>query len=134
MGRLLVDTNIFLEILLEQGRANEARALLSETESYEFFITDYSFHSIGLILLRRARYQAFQVFVRDMVLSNVLKVISLPAEDMESVLDVAQRFNLDYDDAYQYVSAEKYGLTLVSFDSDFDRTERGRKTPANGLM
>ena len=134
MGRLLVDTNIFLEILLEQERGNEARALLSETEAHEFFITDYSFHSIGLILLRRERYQAFQEFVRDMALSNVLKVISLPAEDMESVLDVAQRFNLDYDDAYQYVSAEKYGLTLVSFDSDFDRTERGRMTPANGLI
>jgi len=32
--------------------------------------------------------------------------------------------------AIQYVTAEKYGLTLVSFDTDFDRTERGRKTPA----
>ncbi|MCF6148000.1 MAG: PIN domain-containing protein [Candidatus Kuenenia sp.] len=33
------------------------------------------------------------------------------------------------DDAYQYAVAEKYGLTLVSFDTDFDRTARGRKTP-----
>ena len=32
--------------------------------------------------------------------------------------------------AIQYVTAEKYGLTLASFDTDFDRTERGRKTPA----
>ena len=32
--------------------------------------------------------------------------------------------------AIQYVTAEKYGLTLVSFDADFDRTEQGRKTPA----
>lgn len=37
--------------------------------------------------------------------------------------------NLDFDDAYQYVAAEKYTLTLVSFDADFDRTERGKKTP-----
>lgn len=27
-----------------------------------------------------------------------------------------------------YVIAEKYNLTLVSFDNDFDRTERGRHT------
>lgn len=46
---------------------------------------------------------------------------------------VAQRFNLDFDDAYQYVAAEKYDLTLVSFDSDFDQTERGRRTPAEVL-
>ena len=39
------------------------------------------------------------------------------------------QFRLDFDDAYQYVAAEKYGLTLVSFDADFDRTKPGRKTP-----
>jgi predicted nucleic acid-binding protein len=47
---------------------------------------------------------------------------------------VAERFNLDFDDAYQYTAAEKYDLTLVSFDSDFDHTERGRKTPAEVLQ
>jgi len=39
-------------------------------------------------------------------------------------------FKLDFDDAYQYIAAEKYDLTIVSFDSDFDRTTRGRKTPS----
>lgn len=34
------------------------------------------------------------------------------------------------DDAYQYVAAAKYGFTIVSFDSDFDQTHCGRKTPA----
>lgn len=48
---------------------------------------------------------------------------------MEIVIASAQRFNLDFDDAYQYVIAEKYSLTIISFDSDFDRTERGRTTP-----
>jgi len=43
------------------------------------------------------------------------------------------RMKLDFDDAYQYVAAEKHNLTLVSFDADFDRTDRGRKTPAELL-
>ena len=30
---------------------------------------------------------------------------------------------------YLYVAAEKYNLTIISFDNDFDRTERGRKIP-----
>ena len=47
--------------------------------------------------------------------------------------EMAPRFNLDFGDAYQYVVAERYGLTIVSFDSDFDRTERGRKTPKDLL-
>ncbi len=62
-----------------------------------------------------------------------MTVASVPAEDLQSVADVALRFNLDFDDAYQYVIAEKFNLTIVSFDSDFNRTERGRKTPAEVL-
>jgi predicted nucleic acid-binding protein len=46
---------------------------------------------------------------------------------------VIKQFNLDFDDAYQYVAAEKHDLTIVSFDSDFERTGRGRKTPAEVL-
>jgi predicted nucleic acid-binding protein len=36
-------------------------------------------------------------------------------------------------DAYQYIAAEQYDAPLVSFDADFDRTERGRLTPAAAL-
>jgi len=44
-----------------------------------------------------------------------------------------RKFGLDFDDAYQYAVAARYGLTIVSFDSDFDRTERGRRTPGDLL-
>jgi predicted nucleic acid-binding protein len=40
-------------------------------------------------------------------------------------------FNLDFDDAYQLAAAEKQIFTIISFDGDFDRTESGRKTPAD---
>jgi len=46
------------------------------------------------------------------------------------VIDASTGFNLDFDDAYQYTIAGKYDLTIVSFDADFDRTDRGRKQPA----
>lgn len=115
---------------MEQAKAKEARALLAKTEDHDFFISDFSLHSIGLILFRRNQHLTFQQFLNDMITRSGTMLTSLSVEDMESVIDAAQRFNLDFDDAYQYVTAEKYNLTLVSFDSDFDRTERGRKTPA----
>lgn len=53
---------------------------------------------------------------------------------METVILYAQKFNLDFDDAYQYTIASNYEITLSSFDSDFQRTERGYKTPLEILQ
>ncbi len=127
--RFLIDTNIFLEVILDQNKADEAKALLSKTEEHDFFMSDFSLHSIGLLLFYRKQHSVFQQFLKDMVFNAGLIITSLSANDLEVVVTSAQRFNLDFDDAYQYTIAEKYGLTLISFDSDFDRTERGRTTP-----
>ena len=92
-------------------------------------MSDYSLHSIGLLLFRRKQHDVFGQFLTDMISNVGVKMTTLLAKDMEAVINVVQKFNLDFDDAYQYVAAEQYGLTIVSFDSDFDRTEKGRKTP-----
>jgi hypothetical protein len=127
--KLLIDTNIFLEIVLAQTRATDAQDLLSKTEEHEFFISDYSLHSIGLLFFRRKQHDVFRRFLTDMFSIAGTKMISLLPRNMEDVINTAQKFGLDFDDAYQYVAAEQYGLTIISFDSDFDRTEKGRKTP-----
>jgi uncharacterized protein len=43
------------------------------------------------------------------------------------------QFGLDFDDAYQYVAAERDNVVVVSFDTHFDQTDRGRQTPAQVL-
>ncbi|UJS17884.1 MAG: PIN domain-containing protein [Candidatus Jettenia sp.] len=131
--KLFIDTNIFLEVILEQEKSVEAKALLSKTEIYEFFMSDFSLHSLGIILFYRQQYNIFHKFINDMISNAGVIIISLSVNDMEAIIKVSQGFNLDFDDAYQYVTAEKYGLTIVSFDSDFDRTERGRIVPAKVL-
>ena len=128
--RLLIDTNLFLEIILEQENAEQAKSLLQRTREHEFFITDYSLHSIGLLLFRRRQHDAFKSFLRDLTVRAGITVISVWTDQMEAVIDASEKFRLDFDDAYQYVAAEEQGLILVSFDADFDRTTRGRKTPA----
>jgi predicted nucleic acid-binding protein len=130
--KLLIDTNIFLEVLLGQTNEREVRSLMEKIAEHQFFISDYSFHSIGLLLFRRKQHEIFRRFLSEMI-TNAAIIISLSLDNMEPVIEAAKRFNLDFDDAYQYVAAEKYGLTLVSFDSDFDRTERGRKLPSQIL-
>ena len=83
-----------------------------------------------MLLFRRRQHDIFQEFLDDMTLNAGMTVISVFADGMRAIIEVAQKFNLDFDDAYQYVAAEKNDLNIVSFDSDFDRTDRGRKTPA----
>jgi predicted nucleic acid-binding protein len=131
--RFFIDTNVFVEVILEQERASEARNLLSKVHEYDFFISDLSFHSIGFILFRRKLHHSFGQFSKDMIQDAGTTILSLPIEDMDKVISSAFEFNLDFDDAYQYVVAEKYDLTIMSFDGDFDRTHRGRKTPQDIL-
>jgi predicted nucleic acid-binding protein len=57
-------------------------------------------------------------------------MVSLDATEMDAIVNVAAKFNLDFDDAYQYCTAQKQGLRIVSFDSGFDRTPEGRLLPS----
>lgn len=128
--KILVDTNIFLEIILEQEKIKDAKDLLNQTVEHDFFISDYSFHSIGLLLFRKQLHNVFWEFIDDMVIRSGLIIASLDIEDMKQVIEVSKKFTLDFDDAYQYTVAKKYGLVLVSFDEDFNRTDLGKKFPS----
>ena len=55
------------------------------------------------------------------------------APEIGALVGVAAKFNLDFDDAYQYSAAMKHGLMIVSFDTDFDRTTEGRLLPTDAL-
>ena len=127
--RILLDTNIFLEVLLGQERAETVKRLLSTDRGHEFFITDFSLHSIGILLFRARHSDVFNRFVIDMMDGAGIEMLTLPVGEIKHVSENAERFGLDFDDAYQYSVAEKNELTMVSFDSDFDRTARKRKEP-----
>jgi predicted nucleic acid-binding protein len=61
-------------------------------------------------------------------------LIHLDPDDTSRLVEIITETKLDFDDAYQFTAAEKYDLSIVSFDSDFDRTERGRRAPAQVLV
>ncbi len=125
----LLDTNIWLERLLGQQRSDEVGGLLGRVSCDRLFMTDFTFHSIGIILLRQKRTEAYLRFVADTLIDGGVGLVGLSPQDSRGLVDVMTRFPLDFDDAYQYLAAETFGLTVVSFDADFDRTERGRVTP-----
>ena len=125
----LTDTNIFLEGLLEQEKAESVRSFFQDVDLDRIFITDLSLHSIGIVLFRLRKYELFISFFNDMIIDG-MEILSLNPVDMMKLEVAAQRFGLDFDDAYQYQAAEKYHMQLISFDRDFDRTDKSRKEPS----
>ena len=50
----LFDTNIFLEILLDQEKKEDCKKLLNENIG-NIYLSDFSLHSIGVILLKKKK-------------------------------------------------------------------------------
>lgn len=129
----LVDTNIWLERLLDQSRSAEVAQFLGVIASDELLMSDFTLHSIGIILDRLGQRGILPQFVDDLFVDGEVTLVSVPPQAMGDMVAQMDRFNLDFDDAYQYIAVEQSGAVLVSFDRDFDRTDRGRQTPADVL-
>jgi uncharacterized protein len=129
----LADTNIWLERLLGQANSDQVGQFLDQIPSNQIFITDFAFHSICVILTRLQSKAVLLDFVQDVFFNGAVTLISIKPEETQSLVDAMDKYNLDFDDAYQYVAAEQNNLVIVSFDNDFDRTVRGKKTPAEIL-
>ena len=129
----LLDSNIWLERLLNQAKSEEVGKFLNTIHSQNLFMTDLSFHSVGIILDKLNKRELLMSFVHDTFIYGAVQLINVMPSNTTEVIKFIELFNLDFDDAYQYTAAEKYNLQIVSFDTDFDKTERGRKTPAQIL-
>jgi predicted nucleic acid-binding protein len=130
----LLDTNIFLEFLLNQEKADDVQRLLLEVPPEHLHLSEFTLDSIGVILFRRDMHAVFLKAIDDLILVGGLQLMRLCPDDLQKLIQAAREFGLDYDDAYQYALAEKYNLILVSLDSDFDRTKRGRAVSAEILQ
>ena len=129
----LVDTNIFLEILLEQEKSDEAEKFLRSVPTKHLHVSDFSLYSIGIILFRLGKHDIFSEFIEDVFVRGGVTLLRLSFFDFDDVIRASKEFNLDFDDAYQYALAKKYNLKIVSFDSDFDKTDLGRLLPSQAM-
>ncbi len=127
----LLDTNIWLELLLDQEHAKDIKKFLLSVPSEMLCITDFSLHSIGVILGRLGSIPVFCEFISDLVINGSVFIIALKPSQMNSLVEAMELYHLDFDDAYQYTAALEYSVKLVSYDRDFDRTPIGRQTPGD---
>ena len=135
VGRLvyLIDTNVWLELILDQDKAEEVRNFFQSVDHKHLAITEFSLYSIGIILFKLNREEIFREFLNDTLAESGVHKIQLNTQLLAKVPSISNQFNLDFDDSYQYTAASEYGYALISFDKDFDKTELGRKTPSQIL-
>lgn len=124
----LLDTNIFLEVLLNREYSPVIREILNRDIDTSFFMTDFSLYSIGIFLVRRKQSEQYTWFLEDLEERDI-RIVSLSPDDLKQVPSVCTKYDMDFDDAYQYVAADQNNLKLVSLDHDFDRIPCGRMHP-----
>ncbi|MCS6989167.1 MAG: PIN domain-containing protein [Chloroherpetonaceae bacterium] len=126
--RLLIDTNIFLELLLGQEKQEQAKRFLLNQPKGTLCVSEFSLNSAGIKLFRAKRKSLLLELYQDLE-RNKVERISLTPDDVAEFIDNSERWGLDFDDAYQYTVAKKRGLSIVSFDADFDKTDLVRIEP-----
>jgi predicted nucleic acid-binding protein len=130
---MLLDTNIWLERLLGQAQSATVGQLLDAVPPEQLMMSDFTLHSLGVILNRLGQRAVLLPFVQDVLIDGAVALVSLPPLAMARVVAVMEQYRLDFDDAYQYVVAEREDAVIVSFDGHFDQTARGRQTPTQVL-
>ena len=127
--RYLVDTNIWLERLLDQEKSDIVAKFLDTVPLDQIFISDFALHSIGLIMSRLKKLDILDKFVKDLFFNGLIEQLSLDPHDFVDIISNIEKYKLDFDDAYQLTISQKYDMTIVTFDKDFNIEEVNKMTP-----
>jgi uncharacterized protein len=130
---ILLDTNIFLELLLDQSKASDCETLLDEisTGEREAVVSHFSLHAVEALMDDREKLLGF---LRDVENSDGLSVHETDVADEISIALLSKTLNRDFDDSLQYYLAKKLGVDcIVSFDRHFDALDGKRCEPLDLL-
>lgn len=117
---ILIDTNIFLELLLGRSRADECEALLNAISEgkVEAIVTHFTIHAIEAILRKS---ELIEIFLRNLERSIGLYIYDTDISDELAASIISKQIKRDFDDSLQYYVAKKLGAkAIISFDKHFN--------------
>jgi len=124
---LLIDANIFLELMLDQARADECEAFLAAVEagSQEAAITDLTLDSILIIMENRGKAASeLAKFISYIAAYKGLKLHWLSLIERLHATAHMGRTGLDFEDSTMLEACMRLKAEgIVSFDKDFDGIE-----------
>ncbi len=128
----LVDTNIFLEVLLLQDKKEECENFLDSIRSGKKtgVVTDFTIHSIIVIMYNFNRLKELKIFLSSLTAYKGLHIYHTTLTDEVNAVETALQQKLDMDDAIQYTTALcMQAEAIVSFDKHFNGLKIPRKEP-----
>ncbi len=128
----LIDTNIFLEIMLARSKSRECEGFLELIKSGEKkgFVTDFSIHSIIVIMGSYGRKTELKKFLKSLTAYEGLTIYNTSISDEIKAVDISLKTGLDLDDSIQYFAALSTGAKgIVSLDKHFDGLDVKRIVP-----
>ncbi|HOE18785.1 MAG TPA: PIN domain-containing protein [Syntrophorhabdaceae bacterium] len=131
----LIDTNIFLEMLLDQQKSEDCQDLLEKLYNGDItaYVSSFALHSIEVMLERSKKIDMLKVFLRDINDSKGLKRMDTTTMEELFAVQLTKKTGLDFDDALHYFICKSFGLKVVSFDKHFDKTDIKRLEPKDVL-
>jgi predicted nucleic acid-binding protein len=122
---MLIDTNIFLEVQLNQEKAQKASEILEaiSKDIIQAYITDFSIDSIVIIMEHYNKSPTeIKRFLVSLLAYKGLDFYKLSIFDKIKATEHMSSLPLDFDDACMYQAMQVLKITTIaSFDTDFDK-------------
>jgi len=131
---LVIDTNIFLEVMLGQREQESCATFLRELRDggRKGAVTDFTIYSIMVTLEWAGRLPELKTFLSSLSAYRGLTLHPTSLEEKLNAVELVIEGKFDLDDALQYVSARTLKSEgIVSLDRHFDGHPIPRIEPAS---
>ena len=126
MEPVWVDACIFIEIALDQRRAEECAELIKEIREgkVKAFTSDYCVYSTILVTLAKgAGSKAVEGALNAFHSLKGLEIVRPNLEVMHEALSISAKRRLDFDDSLVLSCMRRLGInTIATLDRDFEKT------------
>lgn len=126
----LIDTNIFLELFLDQENADSCEKLLNKIIKGELkaVTTRFTVHAVEGTLTEEP--EVTERFLETLNSSIGIEVAETELREERQIAQRSTNHSLDFDDMLQHFVASRESVdAIISLDSDFDETELERVEP-----
>lgn len=132
--RVLLDSNIFLEVELAEKHAEACKRLLGMVRdgALKAAITDFHVDSIVVVMESYGKsWKEIAVFLTSLLRYKELKIHSMSLSSEIKATSFMKDYGLNFDDALAVQALKELSTdTIVSYDNDFDFVNWAkRKTP-----